>query len=297
METIQAISEELVQLGQLQRLLITYESIAALYIRRAKSSVVDSRVFYEGLRGIYDEVLQAYRSEVKALEKKPSIRKRMVQLFSGNQQKQDAAVLLSVNTGLYGDIVHRTLTAFIQHVSSVKTDCIVIGKRGKILFEEFLPDRPYTYIDLPDSTIDVEKILTASQLLSVYQRVHVFYGKFESFISQIPADTVLGIEQQSSLISKLPRSSQTPTVLYLFEPSLREVTKFFETEIFASLFQQLVEESHLAKLASRLFLLDNATGRIRDMLAVTELQKQKVTHQIQNKKQLEVVNSRIAIGV
>lgn len=297
METLQTIKEEIGQLEHLQRLLLTYESIAALYMRRTKNMVIDSRAFYEGLRSVYDEVLQAHHWEIEAIGKKRPFSKRLFHLLRGLQQKRNAAVLLSVNTGLYGDIIQRTLFSFIEYIKSTKTDCIIIGRRAKILFEELLPKTPYIYIEFPDTAIDVERILTASHLLSRYQQVRVFYGRFESFISQVPTDTLLGLEQQTSLIRKLQQSKKTPAVLYLFEPSLEEVTQFFETEIFTSLFQQLVEESHLSKLASRMFLLDNAAGRIHTMLTATDLKRQRTAHKIQNKKQLEAVHSRIAMGI
>ncbi|GEM_PF-662247 len=297
MSTFREITEEVSKLDYIQTLLSTYESIAALYMRRTKNMVVDSRAFYEGLRGIYDEVLEAHRVEIESVFKKRSFTKRLLGAFSGRKKQKDAAVLLSVNTGLYGDIVLKTLREFSKHVQSQKTDVVIMGKRGRYLFESLMPRTPYVYMEFPDTAIDVDKIISAADFLSGYRRVHVFYGKFESFVLQVPKDTTLGSAGELSAQHAAVKQKGKPAVLYLFEPSLKEVARFFEKEIFASLFQQLVEESHLAKFASRMYLLDNATRRIRDIAAVTELNRQRAIHQIQNKKQLEVVYSRIAIGV
>ena len=176
---------------------------------------------------------------------------------------------------------------------------VVVGKRGKLLFEERMPRARYIYRDLPDTTTNVADIISLMELFSHYRRIHVFYGKFESFVSQIPISTLLGeIQHQASTPSSMGDvKPPKPLVQYLFEPSLKEVAKFFETEILAALFQQITQESRLAKLAARMFQLDTATENIGSVLSTVVFERQKLLHQLENKKQLELVNSRFAIGI
>ena len=56
---------------------------------------------------------------------------------------------------------------------------------------------------------------------------------------------------------------------YIFEPSLETIVIFFETEIFSSLLEQVFHESRLAKLASRMVLLDRASVAVAHALART----------------------------
>lgn len=297
MATLQTIDEDIRLLGYIKSLVETYESLAALYMRRTKQSVVDSRTFYNGLQYIYEEVLQAYQSDTRALAPKKMFGRHIKQLLLHPRQRRAAAVLLSVNTGLYGDIVYKILSAFVHHVSSAPTDCIIVGKRGQLLFNELLPKMPYTFIDFPDNKLDTEHIVAMAELLSQYREVRVFYGKFESFISQVPADTVLRSGQQQTGVSADKSSAGHPAVLYLFEPSLQQVAKFFETEIFTSLVEQVLHESQLAKFASRMYLLDAAVGRIKKTFSTTTLMRQKFIHRKINKEQFEITSHRIALGI
>ena len=69
--------------------------------------------------------------------------------------------------------------------------------------------------------------------------------------------------------------------------SLEEVSLFFETEIFASLLEQIFHESRLAKLASRMVLLDHAIINIESELKRTSLSKQRVHHRTLNRHLLD----------
>lgn len=299
MSTLHAIEQEMNNLAYIHRVMETYESVAATYMHRTKQSIVESRSFYEGLRSISDDVSSAYQQE--QTEERPRhlfLRIAFWKKFAGRMRRQrEAAVWLSANTGLYGDIIQKTFHAFIRHISSVKSDIIIVGKRGKLLFDERMPRVQYIYHDLPDNLISIEDLAVLIDVLSRYQRIRIFYGKFESFISQMPISTVVGETAQAPYEQAQKSADIQPITQYLFEPSLEEIAHFFETEIMASLLQQITEESRLAKLAARMFQLDTATEHIARTLGVIAFERQRLLHQLENKKQLEVVTSRIAIGV
>ena len=67
--------------------------------------------------------------------------------------------------------------------------------------------------------------------------------------------------------------------------------KFFEAQIFASLFDQTVFESQLAKFASRMTSLELRVENIKDILKDVAFEKEKIRHRIINKKQLETFSS------
>ena len=67
--------------------------------------------------------------------------------------------------------------------------------------------------------------------------------------------------------------------------------QFFEAEIFASLFEQTVFESQLAKFASRMTSLELRVENMTDILKDIAIEKEKVRHRIMNKKQLETFSS------
>jgi F0F1-type ATP synthase gamma subunit len=76
-------------------------------------------------------------------------------------------------------------------------------------------------------------------------------------------------------------------VRYFFEPSLEKVMEFFEKEIFASIFQQTISESELAKFAVRMVSLDLASENAKNKLKQVILANNRMRHQENNKKQME----------
>ena len=83
------------------------------------------------------------------------------------------------------------------------------------------------------------------------------------------ASVVSGVEVPTE------KSEDKSFQLYFFEPSLEEVVIFFETEIFASLLEQVFHESRLAKTASRMMLLDRASQNIDKSFDRLFFQKQR----------------------
>lgn len=296
MATRKTIDEEIRQVEDLKDLMGTLESIAALYMRRVKESVVESRAFYNGLHIIYGEVAEVYASQpVKKVRGR--FKRGIVDVFK-TRKKTEAVILLSVNSGLYGDVVEKTFRSFLTYARNNQKDAdiIIVGLRGKLLFKERLPRASYHYYEYPDGKLDQNKFIEIVRSLASYERVHVFYGKFESFISQVAVESELGRQLSPRETEKQPRV-KIPSTAYLFEPSLDEVAHFFETEIFTSLFDQIFHESHLAKLASRMFMLDAATVHAEQVLRIETLSRQKIIHQELNKRQLGVMSSRIALGI
>lgn len=299
MSTLRTIEQDIENLTYIGTVVETYESVAATCMRRTKKSIMESRAFYDGLRNAYDDVSYSYQQELAVIKEKHFLFPLAFwkTLATRIRRQREVAVWLSANTSLYGDIVQKTFNMFLKHITSTKTDIIIVGKRGKLLFDERMPRVRYTYQDMPDTLTDTEHFASLVELCSRHKRIRVFYGKFESFVSQTPSSAVLDESQQTSAANALEPPRIKPVSQYLFEPSLKEVAHFFETEITASLFQQITEESRLAKLAARMYQLDAATGRLLDILSGAVLERQKLLHQLANKRQLELVSSRIAIGI
>ena len=110
------------------------------------------------------------------------------------------------------------------------------------------------------------------------------YPRFDAVTSQHPA--VTGISGDI-----LPQEQNMPYVKYFFEPSLDKILQFFEAEIFASLFEQTLFESRLAKFASRMTTLELRAQKIKDILKNIYIERGRIRHRIQNKKQLETFAS------
>ena len=279
----QTINIEIERLYSLKSLVETYETIAATSMRRTRNSVLENRSFHLGLAQIFQEVKMAYRKEVLRLMKHRNIDEtKALSLIKHNGKT--VFVLLSANTGLYGDIINKTVSLFMEKIKEEKADLVVVGKIGRAVLETAGPKAEFSYFDFSDTKIELETLKTITRYLHEYDRVIAFYGTFKSFVEQLPvASSVSGLG--------LPFTPLLETeTRYIFEPSLEKITIFFETEIFASLLEQIFNESRLAKVASRMMLLDRATFNIDQASERASLARQKFKHRLYNRRQLDALS-------
>lgn len=281
----QKVQQELDQLTMLIVLVETYEMIAGTSVRRIRSSVLANRAFHIGLNRMFREIMTAYKKEVAAIIKKKQIKVRGQEISLIKHSKNIVLVFLSANTGLYGDIVFRTFMTFMTEVKRTRADVVIIGRMGKMFFEEIMPGVPFIYFDFPDNTIALENLKDISVFLAQYEKVVAFYSVFKNLLTQqVRASIVSGAELT------LEKSEEFQRHMYLFEPSLEKVALFFEHEIFASLLEQVFQESRLSKLAARMVLLDRAIANIEGQFKRRTFEKRKIHHHLANRKLINSIS-------
>lgn len=275
---------EVARLIDIKTLVQTYAEIAASRMQKIRNSVIQNRVFLLGLREIFSQVHFSYQTEVNKLLKR---KKNVVrQAFNNSTMlNKEVSVLISSNAGLYGDIIRKTFEKFYNYYQENRNDLdiIIIGRQGASLFRELEVNNTFTYFDFPDDKLDFEILKNIVARLISYGKVSVFYGQFDSIVSQSPVKSYITGDTSET-------DSNVAKVKYIFEPSLDEIVYFFETEIFSSLFVQTFHESQLARYASRMLNLDAASEKIRSKLKKLEMEKRRLKHQIMNRKQLEVIS-------
>lgn len=267
------------RLVSLKGLVETYKTIAISTSRRIRASVLANRVYHLGLNRWFGLAKDAYERETRKAGAKKD------QSFIKRNGKT-AFLLLSANTGLYGDILDNIFKSFTKELNradkGMLPDIVISGRIGVRFFEEHFPGRKFTFFDLPDQVIPKASLRELTEFLHKYERVVVFHGKFKNIIMQEPA--------VSNITGNLPTLSEdVSSVRFLFEPSLEEVARFFETEIFASLLEQSCSESRLAKVTSRMLLLDQADQNIELAAKNVRTQKIQLRHQTENKKQVNSI--------
>ena len=264
----------------MKELIGAYEEIAANNMRRVRNTVVKKRDFLSEITVVYNEVKNSYKKELEHLKKKKKIKsENTLSLIPRNGR--NAAILLSANTGLYGQIIEQTFRTFLDSLRQEKADPIIIGLVGKRLFEEARPGVNFQYFDLPDTSVTQDAVRQIVLAVVPYEKAVVFHGKFENVVSQIP--------EAFSLTYEAPEAENDKKVQerYFFEPTLEEIIVYFEKEIFAAIFEQTVHESELAKYASRMVTLDRATENIKEKLKKINALGHVLTHETASKKQLD----------
>lgn len=288
MEQPAKLKEEINVSNNLKLLTKAYQEHAIEQINFARYSVLASRDFVQQLAAIFFNVKASYRKALTA-HNTPMGRKMTKNL---NKNGKEAIVLLTANTKLYGDIIPKVSRAFLETAKISSADIIVIGKQGKNYFDEARIKKPYQFFEIPDTNVSLSLIKNLTSTLIVYEKVHVFYGKFNNIISQNPVETSitgdLPIEQEQE-----KNESQED---FLFEPNLDEVAVFFEDQIFSLLFAQTINEAQLGKFASRITAMERAQNNMEKQLETLLRRQVRLKNLMNNKKQLELLAGRSLWG-
>lgn len=252
MRTEKFLKNELLDLEGFLNMVEAYEEISAIRMRKVKKSVLSRREFLQGLNEAFSYIIYSYSSYRKSLKKK-----LVEDIFINNGK--NVLVLLSSNTGLYGDIILRTFAMFVEEVknSPDNTDVVVTGRLGKRLYDSSGLKKPYTYFEISDTASNDENIKKLLDYITNYNSVNVYHGVFKSILVQEPQKTYLTGE-----IMKIESSMDKYNISFIFEPSVEKVAKYFEKQIMSLIFEQSVFESGLSKFASRMVSLDTAASNI-----------------------------------
>lgn len=277
MATNQRKNEEVIQLTALQNIAQIYAQIASVRMQQTRKRVLDGRVFIREINETFEEVRRSYAEQVRQLNKGKAGKDKQI-TFLGHNGKS-VAILLSANAGLYGAIVPNTYQVFLEELRKHDYEVTIIGQQGLSFYLVDEPNRPYTYFNLPDwgdSAIYLSPIISH---IVQYDEIHVFYGEFHTVITQKPVETLIS----SSITEVKENKSQ---VKYHFEPNMEQILVFFETEIFSSLFEQTISESRLAKYASRIIAMDQASENTKEVIKKLKFNALIAQHRFFNRKQL-----------
>ena len=185
------IAENLEALNSLKDLAESYEEIAVIRMQKIKDSVLKTRDFLADLSDVFVDLKSSYDRDVKELlEKRKSGNKTILPLLQKNGKT--LMVYLSSNGRLYGSVTQKTYKLFIEDLKkpeSQNADLMIIGTAGRDMFNSSSYARPYTYFDIPDIGVEVDHIKQLMLKFLQYEKVHVYYGKFDNVINQTPIGT------------------------------------------------------------------------------------------------------------
>src|SRR3990167_8509766 len=214
MITKKAIEFEISSLTNIKGMVEAYEEIAAMRIRRNRDQVLRSRDFAEEINNLFQQV-KVSASNIIDPKKRSHLAKNGKTLF----------VFLSTNTGLYGDIVRRTFGLFTKYVGQYADNILIIGKSGLKLAQEHSIVKPLTYLDFPENSIDSSFLDRVSSYLLQFERVIVFYAKFEGIMHQ--EESMIDISGTPPPTASWPASPAPPKagqikIKYFFEPEVQK---------------------------------------------------------------------------
>ena len=266
MRRAKLLKNEFLDLSDFYSMIAAYEEISALRMRKVKKSILERREFMQGLNEAFAYIAYAYkiyRDMLKGKAKNNIL----------NTNGKTVSVLLSSNTGLYGDVIRSSFNLFESDIKKEKTDLVLVGRMGKKYFDETGNKQSYKYFDLSDSGIEEESVKEILDYVVDYTNVIVYHGVFKSILSQEPIKTMVTGE-----LMKIEQSLGTYDTRFLFEPSIEKVAEHFEKQIASLIFEQTIFESSLSKFASRMISLDKAAENISSKLKYLNFSVLKTKH-------------------
>lgn len=279
MKAYKQVAEEQAAYRAMKGLVEVYEELSAQKMQEVRQGILESREYFAGLSELSAEV-GADLSQVDQAER-----------------VGQAAVLLSSDEGLYGDIGDKVFFAFVKYLKeNPAAEPYVLGKTGMEMMESYGGKVGYRMISgVGGSAGSASQQVGGSagsassgsatvgmEVLTKYKEVRVFYGEFESIATQTANSRAMSAAELPGQDEKGEWSVQTK---YLYEPSLSTIARKFGEEIFAGVWDQTVREGELAQHASRLMHLDSAMTGIDKKLVVVGKQKGRIKKRISGKKQ------------
>jgi ATP synthase F1 gamma subunit len=283
------IVEELEALNSLKDLAESYEEIAAIEMQKIRDSVLKTRAFLIDISDVFVDLKSSYTREVNDLIAR---RKKGDKTILPILRKIDKTLMvyLSSNGKLYGPVTQKTFKLFTESLKKTDpntTDIVIIGNAGKELYENAKISKPYEYIEIPDTKVDIGHIKKLMQKFLQYEKVYVYYGKFGNLVSQSPISTSITGEDifETENLVPVPREDR-----FIFEPTLEKIFHFFETQIMTNLFSQTLLENQLARDVSRVNAMEEALLNIEEESKKLSRLGLRLKHSLQNKKQLETIS-------
>lgn len=278
MPTLKEIKENLETISTIKNIVRAYQEIANLRMKLIREKVLKNREFFKKLSDTYQRIKSAYLFSLK----KGWVRKRKTSFLQ--PKKKSVVIFLSANKFFYGTLILDIWQKIQEYLKEKGADLAVVGRIGKYLAERGGFGHKMFYFELDDEKPETERIEAIIEFVKNYKEIIVFQGRYETVLSQSVV--------MSKISGGLPLKEKVEKVkTYLFEPSAEAVLEFFEREIIATLFNQTILEHQLARYASRVIAMYQATENAKNLEKKLKLIENKLARQRLNKRQTEFFGS------
>jgi len=277
--------QEITLLETFEQILQAYQNKYLRDLTQTRMRVLKTRRYIDGLTEVFRELKTLHEYQL-ALDGKPENEtdaQTVTQTATpGSKNGRSLAVLVTGTQLFTGEINLKIFDQFIDHVQHRPTDILILGQIGRDLYQQRRLTHVYQYLDLPEKYLQENDLKTLISYLRPYSNIDIFFGKYLNLTQQSP--TASNVTGQIKVDLTDPSQIKSLT-LYIFEPELDKILDFFEQQIFTSLVKQTVNESYLAQIGSRIFLLEEAAQKTRTRQEKTQFELNKLLKQAKNKQQ------------
>lgn len=232
--------------------------ISAIELKKIRERFEQNNLFYEELRELYGLMWRI--GEVSGV-----LNPEML------NTKRTLHVAYTTNRHFYGALNHNVMQKFIESTSSSDT-CLILGETGKNLWRSHAKKRyEISFLSFTSDMPTTEEAHAFFERTARYGRVFVYYPGFVSVYRQDArvTDITYRPERATGTVKQEDVESDTQ---YILEPEVREMTLFFNTQVRYILFERVLLETELSRVAARLLKMDAADQNARTLI-VRELRE------------------------
>ncbi len=269
MLTLKEIKKNLEAVSVIKNVVLTYQEIANLKMKKIREKAFKNREFFDQLLEIYKRVKTAFLFFKKNKGQKD---------YFLSAKKERVVVFLSANHLFYGGLMSEIWSKIFSFFQVNKADLAIVGRVGQHLVEGF-GVKKFFFFELDDDQPEEKNVEKIVSFIKQYKEIIVFYGRYKNVLSQ---------EVVASKITELEIGKKGESKQYIFEPSPEAIVEFFEREIIATLFHQCLLEHQLARYASRVIAMYQATEKAKETERKLIAKMRKLKKQSATKKQIEL---------
>lgn len=266
--------DNLIEEGKsLKQIAQSYSEIANQKIKRIRSEVEVNQLFFKEM------------SKVFALVKALAISQNVAVI----KKKKMLCIILTSNYRFYGIINSALIEYFIKATASLDTDRIMLGRAAVEYFKSSSFFKNYQEVLLNSDEPEAMEIANLVNIIKDYNQVLIFYSRFKSLLQQQPTFTDITATTEKITLDKKQATH------FIFEPELKKILTFFDSQILTLLLQETFLESEVSRTASRFISMDQAENEANKVLKDYERLRSYAKRTIRNNQLLESIASISAV--
>lgn len=220
--------------------------LASVRVNTLRAQFEQNVSFYHELQDLYDEV-----KRVMAI--------RYRQTLAQRTPRPKAGIAITSNQRFYGGLNRRVIDMFRDDWRT-NDEHIVIGATGAEYMASLGQESQYRTVRFASDQPAEHEIRELANQLMRYDRIRVYYPQFDTLFHQEPG--VLDVEHMPGPASDEELGSED----YIFEPNLIMIHDFFGSQIQQVLLRRVMMETDLARTATRMTRMHEATHTARERM-------------------------------
>jgi len=247
--------------------------ISAVELKRLRKRFEQNDMFYSELRELFQlvwRIASADNNDVVVTKSTKSL-----------------YIAYTTNRHFYGSLNHDVMKKFIAGTNA-KDSCLIIGDVGKeIWMSKGQKRREVSFLSFAGDEPDVNEKSALMKQVEEHKHVYVFYPGFTSVFHQDVEMVDITFRPTKNPSTKKEEYEDLPQ--YLFEPDLSEMVSFFNNQVRYALFERLLLETQISRVAARLVKMDTADQNAHDIIKLETRSLRRIRTSFSSKRTLETV--------